>query len=272
VVDCANGAAYRVAPEALWELGAEVISIGVEPNGLNINRDSGSTAPQALIAKVRERRADIGIALDGDADRIIMVDEHGHLIDGDQILAVIAEDWQEDGRLARPGVVATIMSNIGLERRLQAIGLSLVRTAVGDHHVFEEMRLRGYNIGGEPNGHIILSDHATTADGFIAALQMLAVVKRLDKPASIACRRFDPVPQLTKNVHCSNSEKNVTEDAKIIDAIFDATQRLDRSGRLIVRPSGTEPVIRVTAEGDDPEQIELAVDRVVEALSEAMQR
>jgi phosphoglucosamine mutase len=272
VVDCANGAAYRVAPEALWELGAEVISIGVEPNGLNINRDSGSTAPQALISKVREMRADIGIALDGDADRVIMVDEHGHLIDGDQILAVIAEGWQEDGRLACPGVVATIMSNMGLERRLQASGLSLVRTAVGDHHVFEEMRLRGYNIGGEPNGHIILSDHATTADGFIAALQVLAVVKRLNKPASIACRRFDPVPQLTKNVHCSNSGKNVTEDAKIIDAISDATQRLDRGGRLIVRSSGTEPVIRVTAEGDDPEQIELAVDRVVEALSEAMQR
>jgi phosphoglucosamine mutase len=272
VVDCAHGAAYRVAPEALWELGAEVISIGVEPNGLNINRACGSTAPQALISKVREMRADIGIALDGDADRVIMVDEQGQLIDGDQILAVIAEGWHKDGMLARPGVVATVMSNIGLERCLNASGLSLVRTSVGDHHVFEEMRSLGYNIGGEPNGHIILSDHATTGDGFIAALQVLAVVKRLDKPASIACHRFDPVPQLTKNVRYSTSGKNVTENAKVIDAISNATRRLDRGGRLIVRPSGTEPVIRVTAEGADPELIESAVDSIVEALNEAMRQ
>ena len=272
VVDCANGAAYRVAPEALWELGAEVISIGVEPNGLNINHDCGSTAPQALMAKVREMRADIGIALDGDADRVIMVDEQGHLIDGDQILAVIAENWQEDGRLAHHGVVATIMSNLGLERRLNEMGLSLVRTAVGDHHVFEEMRLRGYNIGGEPNGHIILSDHTPTGDGFIAALQVLAVVKKFDMPASIACRRFDPVPQLTKNVRCRNSRESVIAHAKVIDAISIAKQRLEGGGRLIVRPSGTEPVIRVTAEGDDPELVESVVDSIIEALNDAMAR
>ena len=176
VVDCANGAAYRVVPDALWELGAEVISIGVEPNGLNINYECGSTAPQALMAKVREMRADVGIALDGDADRVVMVDEYGHLIDGDQLLAVIAESWREDGRLAQPGLVATIMSNLAFERWLNEIGLDLLRTPVGDHYVLEEMRGRGYNIGGEPNGHIILSDYATTGDGFVAALQVLAHV------------------------------------------------------------------------------------------------
>ena len=271
VVDCANGAAYRVAPEALRELGAEVITIGVEPDGLNINRDCGSTAPQTLITKVREFRADIGIALDGDADRVILVDEQGQLIDGDQILAIIAESWQADGRLAGPGVVATIMSNMALERRLEAIGLSIVRTAVGDHHVVAAMQSLGCNVGGEPNGHIILSDHAATGDGFTAALQVLAVVKRLDRPASIACRRFEPVPQLTRDVHCANGAKRYAEDARVIDAISVATRRLDR-GRLIVRPSGTEPVIRVTAEGDDPELIEWAVDSIVDALTEAMRR
>jgi phosphoglucosamine mutase len=213
VVDCANGAAYRVVPEALWELGAEVISIGVEPDGLNINRDCGSTAPEALMAKVREMRADVGIAFDGDADRVVMVDEHGHLIDGDQLLAVIAESWREDGRLAQPGLVATIMSNLGFERWLSEIGLVLLRTPVGDHHVLEEMRVRGYNIGGEPNGHIILSDYATTGDGFVAALQVLAVVKKLDQPASIVCHRFDPLPQVTKNVRYRKGEERLTDTA-----------------------------------------------------------
>lgn len=272
VIDCAHGAAYRVAPEALWELGAEVIAIGVEPDGLNINRDCGSTDPQALIAKVRELRADVGIALDGDADRVIMVDERGQVIDGDQILAVIAESWQQDGLLAGPGVVGTIMSNIGLERRLQSMGIALLRAPVGDHHVSQEMRSLGYNIGGEPNGHIILSDYGSTGDGFVAALQVLAVVKRAGQPASVACHCFDPLPQLTKNVRCSGGRERLTEDARVIGAISGATKRLGQAGRLIVRPSGTEPVIRVTAEGEDPELIEWAVDSIVEALVEAMRR
>jgi phosphoglucosamine mutase len=184
VIDCANGAAYRVAPGALWELGADVISIGVEPDGFNINRECGSTAPDALSRKVREMRADIGIALDGDADRVVIVDEQGHLVDGDQLLAVIAESWLEDGRLAKPGVVATVMSNLGLERHLQALKLSLIRMPVGDRYVLEHMREHGYNLGGEPSGHIILSDYTTTGDGFVAALQVLAVVKKQNKPVS----------------------------------------------------------------------------------------
>ena len=196
VIDCANGAAYRVAPDALWELGADVISIGVEPDGFNINHECGSTAPDALCRKVREMRADIGIALDGDADRVVIVDEHGHLVDGDQLLAVIAESWQEDGLLAKPGIVATVMSNLGLERHLQSLKLSLVRTPVGDRYVLEHMREHGYNVGGEPSGHIILSDYTTTGDGFVAALQVLAVVKKQDKPVSEVCHRFEPLPQI----------------------------------------------------------------------------
>src|SRR6202046_1782752 len=184
VIDCANGAAYRVAPDALWELGAEVVSIGVEPDGFNINHDCGSTSAEALSRKVREMRADIGIALDGDADRVVIVDERGHLIDGDQLLAVIAESWRDDGRLAQPGVVSTVMSNLGLERHLQSLQLSLVRTPVGDRYVLEHMRQHGFTVGGEPVGHIILSDYTTTGDGFVAALQVLAVIKKLDKPVS----------------------------------------------------------------------------------------
>src|ERR1700677_2215157 len=183
VIDCAIGAAHRLAPEALWELGADVISIGVEPDGFNINLDCGSTAPDALCGKVREMRADIGIALDGDADRVVIADEQGHLIDGDQLLAVIAASWREDGRLAKPGVVATVMSNLGLARHLQSLKLTTVRMPVGDRYVLEHMREHGYNVGGEPSGHIILSDYTTTGDGFIAALQILAVVKKQDKPA-----------------------------------------------------------------------------------------
>ncbi|HEX3504610.1 MAG TPA: phosphoglucosamine mutase, partial [Xanthobacteraceae bacterium] len=184
VIDCANGAAYRVAPEALWELGADVVAIGVEPDGFNINRECGSTAPDALCRKVREMRADIGIALDGDADRVVIADEHGHLVDGDQLLAVIAESWNEDRLLTKPGIVATVMSNLGLERYLQSLKLSLVRTPVGDRYVLERMREQGYNLGGEQSGHIILSNYTTTGDGFIAALQLLAVVKKKNKPVS----------------------------------------------------------------------------------------
>src|ERR1700731_2399245 len=206
VIDCANGAAYRVAPDALWELGAEVVSIGVEPDGFNINHECGSTSTEALSRKVREMRADIGIALDGDADRVVIVDERGHLVDGDQLLAVIAESWHKDGRLAKPGVVATIMSNFGLERHLNGLGIELLRAQVGDRYVLEQMRERGYNVGGESSGHIILSDYNTTGDGFVAALQVLAVVRKQGQPVSTVCRRFDPLPQVTKNVRYRNGK------------------------------------------------------------------
>src|SRR5579883_189970 len=269
VIDCANGAAYKVAPEALWELGAEVVAIGVEPDGFNINRDSGSTAPAALIKKVREVRADIGIALDGDADRVIIVDEAGKIIDGDQLLAAIAHSWMQDGRLARPGIVATIMSNLGLERYLQGIGLSLARTAVGDRYVLEYMRAEGYNLGGEQSGHIILLDYCTTGDGLVAALQLLALVKNQGKPVSQVCRRFDPVPQVLRNVRIKAGRP--LTDSTVDRAIEDARARLGNGGRLVVRPSGTEPVVRVMGEGDDRDLVENAVDEVCEALSAAVQ-
>jgi phosphoglucosamine mutase len=266
VVDCANGAAYKVAPAALWELGAEVIPLGVKPDGFNINDECGSTAPAALAAKVRELRADIGIALDGDADRVLIVDEHGRIVDGDQVLAVIAESWREDGRLSKPGVVATIMSNYGLERHLKGLGLALVRTPVGDRYVLEQMQELGYNVGGEPSGHIILSDHATTGDGFVAALQVLAVVKKSGKAVSEVCHRFEPLPQVTKNVRYRKGKPH--EHTKVQSAIADAEQKLNGHGRLIVRPSGTEPVIRVTGEGDDKVLVEEVVDTIVEALND----
>jgi phosphoglucosamine mutase len=265
VVDCANGAAYRVAPEALWELGAEVISIGTEPDGFNINKDCGSTEPDALARKVREMRADIGIALDGDADRVVIVDERGRVIDGDQLLAVIAESWKADGRLAKPGVVSTVMSNYGLEQFLQELELDLIRTPVGDRYVLEHMRQHGYNLGGEPSGHIILSDYTTTGDGFVAALQVLAVVKKRGQPVSKVCRRFDPLPQVTKNVRYRTGKPH--EHSKVRSAIADAEKRLNGHGRLIVRPSGTEPVIRVTGEGDDRNLVEEVVDGIVDALN-----
>ena len=267
VVDCANGAAYRVIPEALWELGAEVISIGVDPDGFNINKDCGSTEPDALRRKVLEMRADIGIALDGDADRVVIADEHGHLVDGDQLLAVIAESWNKEGRLAKPGIVTTIMSNFGLERHLDALGIKLLRVQVGDRYVLEQMREHGYNLGGEPSGHIILSDYTTTGDGFVAALQVMAVVKKLGQPVSAVCHRFDPLPQITKNVRFRNGKPH--EDAAVRSAIASGAERLNGHGRLIVRPSGTEPVIRVTGEGDDLSLVEEVVDGVVDALNQA---
>jgi phosphoglucosamine mutase len=266
VVDCANGAAYRAAPEALWELGCEVIAIGVEPDGFNINRDVGSTAPEALAKKVHETRADIGIALDGDADRVLLVDEKGQLIDGDQLMAVVAESWADDGRLSKPGIVATIMSNLGLERHLGNRGLTLVRTPVGDRYVSEQMRAQGYNVGGEQSGHIILSDYATTGDGLVAALQVLSMVKKLGRPVSEVCRRFEPLPQILKNVRYQSGGKPL-ERADVQKAISDATARLGDRGRLVIRPSGTEPVIRVMGEADDPVLVENAVDDVVMALS-----
>jgi phosphoglucosamine mutase len=266
VVDCANGAAYQVAPNALWELGAEVISVGVDPDGFNINKECGSTEPAALAAKVREVRADLGIALDGDADRMLIVDERGHVVDGDQIMAVIAESWKDDGRLAKPGLVATVMSNLGLERYLGSLGLSLARTAVGDRYVLEHMREHGYNLGGEASGHIILSDYATTGDGLVAALQVLAVVKKLDKPVSKVCHRFEPLPQVMKNVRYKTGKP--LEDAKVRLAIKSAEQKLNGQGRLVIRPSGTEPVIRVMGEGDDKTLVEDVVDGIVEALTD----
>jgi phosphoglucosamine mutase len=267
VVDCANGAAYKVAPEALWELGAEVIAIGVEPDGFNINKDVGSTAPEALIAKVRELRADIGIALDGDADRVLIVDEQGQVVDGDQLMAVIARSWQEDGRLSAPGIVATVMSNLGLERYLAGLGLSLARTAVGDRYVLEHMRAHGFNLGGEQSGHIILSDYATTGDGLVAALQLLAVVKRMDKPVSEICHCFEPLPQILKNVRYKQGQP--LQEQPVVNAIEAARQMLGEGGRLVIRPSGTEPVIRVMAEGDDRDLVMRAVDDVVDAVTKA---
>ncbi|MBV8836567.1 MAG: phosphoglucosamine mutase, partial [Alphaproteobacteria bacterium] len=265
VIDCANGAGYRVAPAALWELGAEVFSLGVEPDGFNINKDVGSTAPEALSRKVREMRADIGIALDGDADRVVIVDEKGHVIDGDQLLAVVAESWRDDHRLAKPTVVATVMSNLGLERHLKGLGLALARTPVGDRYVLEHMREGGFNLGGEQSGHIIMSDYVTTGDGFVAALQVLAVVKKHNRPVSEVCHRFDPLPQVMKNVRYQSGKP--LEDAKVKTAIEQAVQRLDGQGRLVIRASGTEPVIRVMAEGENQPFIEEVVDGIVAALS-----
>jgi phosphoglucosamine mutase len=267
VIDCANGAGYRVAPEALWELGAEVFPIAVEPDGFNINKDVGSTAPEALSRKVREMRADIGIALDGDADRVAIVDEKGHLVDGDQLLAVVAESWKEDGRLAKPTVVATVMSNLGFERHLKGIGLSVARTPVGDRYVLEHMREGGFNLGGEPSGHIIMSDYATTGDGFVAALQVLAVVKKHGRPVSEVCHRFDPLPQVMKNVRYAAGKP--LEDAKVKSAIEQAVARIDGQGRLVIRASGTEPVIRVMGEGEDRVLVEEIVDGIVDAVAKA---
>jgi len=267
VVDCANGAAYRVAPEALWELGAEVFPIGVSPDGFNINRDCGSTSPEALMAKVREMRADIGIALDGDADRVVIADEKGHLVDGDQLMALIAESFQEDGRLAKPGVVGTVMSNLALERHLKSKGIDLVRTKVGDRYVLEAMLERGFNVGGEQSGHIILSDYANTGDGFVAALQVLAMVQKVGKPVSEVCHRFEPLPQVLKNVRYKSGKP--LDDAKVKSAISLAENKINGHGRLVIRPSGTEPVIRVMAEGDDRQLIETLVDDVVAALTHA---
>ena len=264
VIDCANGAGYRVAPEALWELGAEVIPIGVEPDGFNINREVGSTDPQALIRKVREVRADVGIALDGDADRVLLVDELGHPVNGDQVMAVIAQSWMEDGRLAKPGVVATVMSNLGLERYLASIGLSLARTNVGDRYVLEHMREHGFNLGGEQSGHIILSDYTTTGDGLISALQVLAVVRRLNKPVSQVCHRFDPVPQLLKNVRTAS--RDAAKSEAVQRAIAEGERRLGAGGRLLIRPSGTEPVIRVMGEADDAALLEDVVDTICESI------
>ncbi len=267
VIDCANGAAYKVAPSALWELGADVVAIGVTPNGTNINDGVGSTAPQTLAETVVASGADIGIALDGDADRLIVVDETGTIVDGDQLMATIAASWARQGRLAGGGLVATVMSNLGLERHLAAQGLGLVRTKVGDRHVLEKMRSSGYNVGGEQSGHIILSDYATTGDGLVAALQILAEVKRSGALASEVLHRFEPLPQLLKNVRFAGG-KPLDDDA-VKAVIAQAEAELVGNGRLVIRPSGTEPVIRVMAEGDDPAQVERVVNRICDAVRKA---
>ena len=267
VIDCANGAAYKVAPEALWELGAEVIKIGVEPNGLNINLEVGSTAPEALSRKVREMRADVGIALDGDADRMIIVDEKAHVVDGDQVMAVIAESWRDDGRLSKPGIVATVMSNLGLERHLASLGLTLERTSVGDRYVIERMRDKGYNVGGEQSGHVIFSDYSTTGDGLVSALQVLAVVQKLGRPVSEVCHRFDPLPQVLRSVRLNGGKP--LENPIVAKAIAEAAARLEGRGRLVIRPSGTEPVIRVMGEADDKALVDSLVGDVCEAVAGA---
>ncbi len=267
VIDCANGAAYQVAPSALWELGAETIAIGVTPNGTNINDNCGSTSPAMLQETVVASGADIGIALDGDADRLIIVDEQGRVVDGDQIMALIGKSWSEAGTLKGGGVVATVMSNLGLERFLASIGLTLERTAVGDRYVLERMRSGGFNVGGEQSGHIILSDYATTGDGLVAALQVLAELVRQRKPASEVLHLFDTVPQLLKNVRFSEGRPLETESVK--QAIANAEHELNGKGRLVIRPSGTEPVIRVMAEGDDADQVTRIVDDICRAVQEA---
>jgi phosphoglucosamine mutase len=265
VVDCANGAAYKVAPTVLWELGAEVIPIAVKPDGSNINAHCGSTHPALLQDHVVTHHADIGIALDGDADRVVLVSEKGGLIDGDQLMATIADLWKRDGKLTGNGLVATVMSNLGLERYVGARGLSLVRTQVGDRYVLERMRSDGFNLGGEQSGHIIMTDHATTGDGLMAALQALAALIRSGKPASETFRAFSPVPQLLKNVRVADATAALNA-ASVVAAIAAAEQDLGQSGRILVRKSGTEPLIRVMAEGDDSDQVRLAVDRIIEAI------
>jgi phosphoglucosamine mutase len=267
VVDCANGAGYQVAPAALWELGAEVVKIGVEPNGRNINDKCGSVAPDALCQKVRELRADIGIALDGDADRMVIADEKGHIVDGDQIMAVIAESWHRRGKLAGGGVVATVMSNLGLERYFKGLGLAMVRTPVGDRYVVEHMRKHGYNVGGEQSGHIVLSDFTTTGDGLVTALQVLSVVVGTGRSVSEVCKRFDAVPQILENVRYANGSPLDQEVVK--KAIDVGKARLGERGRLLVRPSGTEPLIRVMGEGDDERLLQQVVGEIVEAVRKA---
>jgi phosphoglucosamine mutase len=266
VVDCANGAAYKVAPEALWELGAEIVPLGVTPNGTNINAGVGSTAPQVLQETVVASGADIGLALDGDADRLIVVDETGQIVDGDQLMALIATSWARKGLLKGGGLVATVMSNLGLERRLQADGLTLERTKVGDRYVLERMRGSGFNVGGEQSGHIILSDYATTGDGLMAGLQILAELVQSGKRASELLRLFEPVPQLLKNVRFSGGKP--LDDARVKATIADAEAELTGRGRLVIRPSGTEPLIRVMAEGDDEGQVKDVVERICAAVAE----
>ena len=263
-IDCANGAAYKVAPDALFELGAEVFKIGVEPNGFNINQEVGSTDTAALKEAVQTYRADIGIALDGDADRCIIIDEKGNEVDGDQLIGLIAGHWKQQNRLSQPGVVTTVMSNLGLEKHLESIGLSLERTKVGDRYVVERMREGGFNLGGEQSGHIVLSDYSTTGDGLMAALQVLAVMVETEKPLSEIGHVFDRVPQKLVNVRFKSGAP--LEEDSVVDAIAAAEKKLGKKGRLVIRKSGTEPLIRVMAEATDAKLMDSAVESVADAV------
>ena len=267
VVDCANGAAYKVAPTVLWELEAEVIPLGVDPDGFNINQDCGSVHTDYMCEQVVAHGADLGVALDGDADRLIVADENGQLIDGDQLMAAISDYWAETGDLKGGGIVATVMSNLGLERHLATKGLELVRAQVGDRYVVEHMRQHGFNVGGEQSGHIIISDFCTTGDGLIAALQILALVVAEGRPVSEVCQRFEAVPQLLKNVHYSGASP--LDTPRVSKAIRAQRSRLGDKGRLLIRPSGTEPLIRVMAEGDDSDLIHSVVDELVDMIEAA---
>lgn len=267
VVDCAHGAAYKVAPQVLWELEAEVVAIGDRPNGKNINAGFGATAPQALQARVVEEKADIGIALDGDADRVILVDETGAVVDGDQIMALLAGTWKKEGTLAKNTVVATVMSNLGLERYLAGQGITLERTPVGDRYVLERMQEGGFNLGGEQSGHILLPDYSTSGDGLIAALQALSALRRAGGPASEVCRVFTPLPQILENVRFAGGRP--LEDDIVQSALAEAEGALADKGRLLVRASGTEPVIRVMAEGDDPDLVRTVVNDVCAVIQKA---
>ena len=268
VIDCAHGAAYKVAPQALYELGAEVFPIGIAPNGTNINAECGSTHPETMAKLVREYRADIGIALDGDADRLVICDEKGTVVDGDQIMAIIALAYAKAGKLNAGGVVATVMSNLGLERLMADNGLKLERTSVGDRHVMARMREGGFNLGGEQSGHVILSDFSTTGDGLIAALQVLAVMIESGQPMSALGRQFEPVPQLLENVRFTGAGKPL-EAQTVKQAIADGEAQLNGAGRIVVRPSGTEPLIRIMAEGDDPALVKKVVKSIVSAVKAA---
>ncbi len=266
VVDCAHGAAYKVAPTALWELGADIVAIGVDPDGMNINKGCGSTDTALLCETVVQEKADIGISLDGDADRVIICDENGKIIDGDQIMGLIATDWKRHERLSAPGLVATVMSNLGLERYLQSQDLDLIRTNVGDRYVVERMRALGYNLGGEQSGHMIMSDYSTTGDGLIAALQVLAVIQETGKPISEIGNMFEPLPQLLENVSFNSGAP--LENERVQAAIRDAEAKLGNQGRVLVRPSGTEPVIRVMGEGDDETLVRQIVGEIVTTIEE----
>ncbi len=269
VVDCANGAAYKIAPQTLWELGADdVVAIGVSPDGTNINLGCGSTDTKEMSEAVLENGADIGIALDGDADRLIMCDEKGNIIDGDQLLAIMAISWKQTRRLSKNGIVATVMSNLGLERFLLDNGLELVRTHVGDRHVARYMHEQGYNVGGEQSGHILMTDFATTGDGMVAALQVLAEIIRRDRPASAVLNLFEPVPQVLKNVR--HNGQNPLEFSNVQQAIKDAELTMGKNGRILVRASGTEPLIRVMAEGDDQAMVDKITDDLVQFITDSL--
>ena len=267
VVDCANGAAYKVAPTVLWELGAEVVPVAVQPDGCNINRNCGSTHPSLVSEQVIAHGADIGLALDGDADRVLIADENGELVDGDQLMGLIARSWRQAGRLAGGGIVATVMSNLGLERYLTNLGIGFARTQVGDRYVVEEMRAMGRNLGGEQSGHIIMTDYTTTGDGIVAALQVLSVLVQSDAPASEVCRVFDPLPQVLRSVPINGADPMGADSVKA--AVAEAEAALANTGRLLIRKSGTEPLIRVMAEGEDAGMVGRIVDDLARQISEA---